>query len=99
MKFGRVEGIVEPLPEDPTYLRLTVILETSGSFTVVRTESVIRLSGEREADLTWQADQYTQETIGVDLALEGWEVIGQGDIPESQPDEIARSATYAVRKL
>ena len=51
------------------------------------------------ADFAWHADQLTQETIGVDLAALGWEVIGAGELPSPVPGEIARSASYAVRRL
>jgi hypothetical protein len=51
------------------------------------------------ADLTWHADQLTQETIGADLAEQGWEVIGGGEPPAPEPGELARSASYAVRQL
>jgi hypothetical protein len=50
-------------------------------------------------DLIWHADQWTQETIGVDLALDGWEVVGAGPIPEPDVDSPASSAVYAVRKV
>ena len=50
-------------------------------------------------DLAWHADQYAQETIGVDLAAAGWEAIGAGDLPTPEPNAPVRSATYAVRRL
>jgi hypothetical protein len=101
MRFGRVEGIVEKVPAPRgANLRLRVFLETGQQWRTVRDEIVPLLgtSGQDE-DLSWQADQYTQETIGVDLAVEGWEVIGAGEIPPPDIGEIVRSATYAVRQL
>ena len=101
MKFGRVEGLVEAVVNgDQMSLRLRVYLETTGGVTMVRDEVVSMLIGaEGESSLSWQADQYTQETIGVDLASEGWEVIGASDLPTPAEGEIARSASYAVRQL
>ena len=101
LRFGRVEGMLEWVAaDDGRQLRLTVFLETSAEYRVVRKEIVqpILLEG-NSIDLYWLADQYTQETIGVDLAAEGWEVIGAGDPPTLEPGEIPRSATYAVRLL
>jgi hypothetical protein len=99
MRFGRVEGLVEIVEtEGERHLRLTVFLETAAGVMKVRDEVVPMLDPSGEAaSLSWQADQYTQETIGVDLAREGWEVIGAGEIPDLAPGEIARSASYAVR--
>ncbi len=101
MRFGRVEGLVEAVVNGGRMsLRLRVYLETTGGVTMVRDEVVpmlLRAGG--ESSLSWQADQYTQETIGVDLASEGWEVIGASDLPMPAQGEIARSASYAVRQL
>lgn len=101
MRFGRVEGVVVPVVRgDQTWLRLTVYLETGQRLDVVRDEVLppLRpLAG--AADLIWHADQWTQETIGADLALQGWEAIGAGEVPEAGPDELPRSASYAVRNL
>ena len=102
MQFGRVEGFVAPLDDaDGRWLRLTVTLETGrGRVEVVREElvAVVRpIAG--PADLAWHADQYAQETIGVQLAAEGWEPIGAGELPEPEPNAPARSATWTVRRL
>lgn len=100
MRFGRVEGLVEVVPgADRDGLRLRVFLETNQGVLVVRDEVVAMLPAiEGAVGLSWQADQYTQETIGVELAMEGWEVIGAGELPEVEEGEIARSASYAVRQ-
>ena len=101
MRFGRVEGVVVPVEvAGERLLRLTVYLETGERLTVVREEDLRPfrpLLG--PTDLIWHADQWTQETIGVDLAEQGWEVIGAGELATPEPGELARSATYAVRKL
>jgi hypothetical protein len=101
MRFGRVEGFGEVVrSEVRDRLHLRVILETAQGLVVVRDDVVplLEVPGV-ESPLTWQVDQYTQETIGVDLATEGWEVIGAGELPTAGAGEIARSASYAVRQL
>ena len=101
MRFGRVEGLVVPVAEGGrTLLRLTVFLETGDRVEVVREETVSPLGPIDTADsLAWHADQWTQETIGNELATLGWEAIGGGEVPTPEPGEVARSASYAVRKL
>lgn len=101
MRFGQVEGVIEELhTEQGIRLHLRVFLDTGSDWRTVRDEIVpVLRTGVRDADLSWQVDQYTQETIGVDLAEEGWEVIGASEIRAASPGEIARSATYAVRLL
>jgi hypothetical protein len=101
MRFGRVEGVVEPVEADGApSLRLTVYLETGQRLEIVREEVLAVLRPvESPEDLAWHADQWTQETIGVELAEAGWEVIGAGELAAPQPGEVARSATYAVRRL
>jgi hypothetical protein len=101
MRFGRVEGLAEAALEgDRECLHLRVVLETVEGVTVVRDEIVpVLLVSGRELALSWQVDQYTQETIGVDLAAKGWEVIGASDLPVAAEGEVARSASYAVRQL
>jgi hypothetical protein len=93
MIFGRVEGFVRL---DGDSLELHVTLETGANLVTVREERVPRLSA--EASFQWQADQYTQETIGTVLALEGWEVIGGGELPFDEDSTMFRSARYAVRR-
>ena len=101
MRFGRVEGVVVPIEgEDGPRLRLTVYLETGAGLEVVREETVDPLRPLVTAeDLIWHADQLTQETIGVDLAERGWEAIGAGEVPPPEPGALARSASYAVRRV
>ena len=101
MRFGRVEGVVEPVEvEGEVKLRLTVLLETGERLEIVREEVLAAMRpATTPAELAWHADQWTQETIGVDLAEEGWEVIGAGELAEPERGALARSATYAVRKV
>lgn len=99
MRFGRVEGVVTPL--DDGRLRLVVWLETGTRLETVRDEVLTPVRPLREfADLVWHADQWTQETIGVTLAEQGWQAIGAGEVPiEEDGAHLARSAPYAVRNL
>ena len=100
MRFGRVEGMVRLAESDPPLLRLTVYLETGAGLEVVREDLVRPLRPVTTAeDLIWHADQWTQETIGIELAERGWEVIGAGEVPPPETGAIARSASYAVRNL
>ncbi len=100
MRFGRVEGYVLRVPGSEDELQLTVTLETGKGIEVVREEVVPVLKPiTDQALLSWHADQYTQETIGVHLAEAGWEAIGAGDEPEIEANAPARSLTYGVRNL
>ena len=102
MVFGRVEAVaVEPQqPGESGQIRITVYLETGRDVKIVRDELVSPLAPVAgPADLAWHADQYAQETIANELALEGWEVIGGGEMPANEPGSVAKSATYAVRRL
>ena len=101
VEFGRVHGIVEPLTAPPYQrLLLTVTLETRDAVTVVRSQPLepIRAPDTRD-ELFWHADQWTQETIGVDLAEQGWEVLGMSDTEHDHLAGPPRSATYSVRRL
>jgi hypothetical protein len=100
VRFGRVEGFVQAVEgEGASTFRLIVTLETSSRIETVRDELIEPTSEIVDAELCWLADQYTQETIGDILAVQGWEAIGASDLPEPQADAPARSASYAVRNL
>jgi hypothetical protein len=105
MRFGRVEGVVEPvLVNGTTLLRLVVWLDTGSRLETVREEMLTPLRDlDTFADLVWHADQWTQETIGTTLAERGWEAIGAGELPSvddaEEPGALPRSASYAVRNL
>ncbi len=105
MRFGRVEGVVTAVENDGMMLlRIVVWLDTGRRIETVRDEQLYPLrpiSG--FADLVWHADQWTQETIGITLAEQGWEAIGAGELVETEdpedPHALPRSAPYAVRNL
>ena len=101
MQFGRVQGYVRLADSAQAgHLHLTVTLEAGRDITTVRDESLPQLRSVTGLDdLIWHADQWTQETIGVDLALDGWEVVGAGPLPEADANLPASSAVYAVRRL
>ena len=98
MKFGRVDGFIGVGSRGE--LSLTVNLESSGHILVVREEIVAALRPvESDEDLAWHVDQYTQETIAVDLAEQGWEVFAQGETPPSDESGTIRSVGYLVRQV
>lgn len=105
MRFGRVTGTVSVPDGGPDQaagglLRLMVVLDDGRRVETVRSELVPILeppSGMN--DLRWQADQYTQETIGNELALAGWEPIGLApdEDVEAGATMALSSPTYIVR--
>lgn len=106
MRFARVSGTVRQIVDaegTPTgSLELTVALDTGSRVEQVRLERVAVLPVPDGTDaLIWQADQYTQETIGNELALDGWEPVGvePDDRDERAASLAASSPTYIVRQL
>lgn len=101
MKFGRVQGHgATVIVQNETMVSVAVTLDTGHSATVVRNETVPWLTFGPEADVSWQVDQYTQETIGVQLALEGWEPFAEDRSQQRLSDDgLAHSALYTVRNL
>lgn len=96
MRFGRVDGFLTV--GDGGKLHLTVNLESGREVTVVRDADVAMLKPiQNDDDLRWHVDQYTQETIAVDLAEQGWEVFAAGETPLQDESGLARSAGYLVR--
>ena len=95
MRFGRVSGYVVAHDDQ---LSLTVSLDSGNRVETIRSEVVPARGVEADAlDLGWEADQYTQETIGNELALLGWEAIAS-EPAESSPTGSGVSAVYLVRK-
>lgn len=96
MRFARVTGHV--VARDNT-LELRVTLDNGRSVSTVREARVPLLgSGNQAGDLNWQADQYTQETIGIELAEQGWEAIAETPASERHAG-MGISSTYTVRNL
>ncbi len=101
MNFGRVHGRVSA-PRDcgEGAIRIEVMLETSARTVTVRDECVSLSSiGARETDPAWLADQLTQETIGVQLALDGWEAIAVSEGDPGRASVAAGTVTYVVRRM
>jgi hypothetical protein len=98
MQFGRVFGFITLTSESGRWL--TVMLDTGRSLRMVRDEAV---NPELPVyDAAWLADQLVQETIGNELALEGWEVIGEDSVAgerEGEHHAIARSSIWVIRKV
>lgn len=100
MKFARVEGFVSPLVDRKDLLQLLVMIDDGKLVSLVREEQVGMLeTAEIGTDLAWQADQYTQETIGTLLSEQGWELLGVSETPPGDALTPFRSQTYLVRQL
>ena len=98
MQFGRVFGFITLTSESERWL--TVMLDTGRSLRTVRDEAINPALPSH--DPAWLADQMVQETIGNELALEGWEVIGEDSIAgerEGGHRAVARSSAWIVRSL
>jgi len=96
MRFARVSGQVVVRDNG---LELRVTLDTGRQIEMIRSAVVPRLGGSASSnDLNWQADQYTQETIGNELAEQGWEAIAEQPATERHPG-MGVSGTYTVRNL
>lgn len=101
MNFGRVHGRVSSSGHcRDGFVRIEVMLETSARTVTVRDECVSPDSfGADRSNLGWLADQLTQETIGTQLALDGWEAVA---LSQGDPDRASVSAgtvTYVVRRM
>jgi hypothetical protein len=97
VRFGKVSGYVVARDDG---LWLAVSLESGRGISIVRETLVPVLeNGAGTPALDWQADQYTQETIGVDLAEQGWEAIAEEEAVSEHPEGIGRSKLYTVRNL
>ncbi len=100
MEFGRVHGRAwrDDACSDQS-LRIAVTLETRTGARVVRDSCELELRPIQTVDdLAWHADQYTQETIGTDLTLEGWEAISRGEPIAGRGGIDLATVTYVVRR-
>lgn len=98
MKFGRLEGFVTMKPNETRWL--TVILDTGSEVVTIRDEEAPEGFDDRAPE--WLADQLVQETLGIDLAEQGWELVGeahqQADA-DAGTEDIARSPIYVIRQV
>lgn len=91
MRFGTVSGIIGSGPSGSWF---TVLLHTGDSSDVIRDEPVPpALAG---SSPKWLIDQLVQETLGNELAEQGWEVIA---VSEPVKDDHIRSRNWTVRHL
>jgi hypothetical protein len=96
MLFGRVSGYVVV---EGDRLHLRVVLDRGNRVETVRDAFVpFRSAGEESIDLDWQADQYTQETIGNELAMAGWEALAE-EAAGISPEGSGMSSAYLVRQM
>lgn len=101
MQFGRAEGVITNVFDQPRGVYLIVYLETSRQVEVVRDTRVNGAwSTETRDALVWLADQLTQETISNELALRGWEAVGTSSrsSPRESDDPLPRSPAYVLRR-
>ena len=99
MNFGRVYGRARRSPDcAPDHLRIDVSLEAGNRIRVVR-EECVALPMIEEKPLSWWADQFTQETIGTLLALEGWEAFATSESDTGRASSDAAVVTYVVRRV
>jgi hypothetical protein len=96
MLFAHVTGT---LIEDEGGFRILVTLDDRARVRTVRDErldSLLRRHG--RPDALWTADQLTQETIGTDLAEEGWEAVAAVE-SEGASSPGPATVSYLVRRI
>lgn len=91
MRFATVSGILGHNDDGGWF---TVLLHTGEESTVIRDDVIPEsLAG---SDPRWLIDQLVQETLGIELAEQGWEVIA---VSEPVRDDSVRSRNWTVRNL
>lgn len=91
MRFATVSGVIGKDEESGWF---TVLLHTGENSEIVRDE---RIPPALEySDPKWLIDQLVQETLGNELAEQGWEVVAVG---EPVKDDTVRSRNWTVRNL
>lgn len=91
MRFATVSGVIG-IGETSGWF--TVFLHTGEDSVVVRDERIpVSLA---ESDPGWLIDQLVQETLGNELAEQGWETIA---VSEPVKDDTVRSRNWTVRNL
>ena len=91
MRFATVSGIIG---KDSHSGWFTVLLHIGEESIVVRDEPIPPAL--QDSDPTWLIDQLVQETLGNELAEQGWEVIA---VSEPVADSSVRSRNWTVRQL
>lgn len=91
MRFGTVSGVIGT-GQDGSWF--TVMLHTGESSDVIRDEAVPDAFA--DSSPKWLIDQLVQETLGNELAEQGWEVIA---VSEPVKDDQVRSRNWTVRNL
>ena len=91
MRFATVSGVIG-IGESTSWF--TVLLHTGEESKIVRDESVPEALS--DSDPKWLIDQLVQETLGNELAEQGWEVIA---VSEPVKDDTVRSRNWTVRNL
>lgn len=91
MRFGTVSGVIGAGSGGSWF---TVMLHTGESSDVIRDEAVPGAFA--DSNPRWLIDQLVQETLGNELAEQGWEVIA---VSEPVKDDQVRSRNWTVRNL
>lgn len=91
MRFATVSGVIG-ISQDTGWF--TVLLHTGEESVVVRDDSIP--DALVDSDPKWLIDQLVQETLGNELAEQGWEVIA---VSEPVNDDSVRSRNWTVRNL
>ena len=91
MRFATVSGVIG-IGENSGWF--TVLLHTGEDSIVVRDDPVP--DALVDSDPKWLIDQLVQETLGNELAEQGWETIA---VSEPVNDDTVRSRNWTVRNL
>lgn len=91
MRFATVSGILGQNADGGWF---TVLLHTGEESDVIRDAPIPDALA--ESDPRWLIDQLVQETLGNELAEQGWEVIA---VSEPVRDDSVRSRNWTVRNL
>lgn len=91
MRFATVSGVIG-VGEGSGWF--TVLLHTGEESKIVRDELIP--AGLVDSDPKWLIDQLVQETLGNELAEQGWEVVA---VSEPVNDDSVRSRNWTVRNL
>lgn len=95
--FARVDGFVTISADGQR--RVSVVLDTGREVEVVRDEDLLEDPGSQQAARL--ADQFVDEALANELAIEGWYVVGEADTTSEthrMMDVTARSRSWVVRR-